>query len=123
MFVQELLDWGLFNFSLVLTIDFIAHQNEGEFFWFFRSALIEELSYPALDVVEGSFIGDVVHQHAAVCSSVEGSTETTKLFLPCCIPDLEVDNFPIDYDFLLHEIGSHGRFIGLQKFLVNIGIQ
>jgi hypothetical protein len=36
-----------------LTIDFIAHQNEGEFFWFFRSALIEELSYPALDVVEG----------------------------------------------------------------------
>ena len=50
---QKLLDRGLFNFPLVLTVYLVTHQNEGEFFWFLGSALVEELSYPALDIVEG----------------------------------------------------------------------
>lgn len=33
---------------------------------------------------------------------------------------LEVDDLPIDDDLLLHEIGSDGGLIGLQKFLVDI---
>ena len=35
-----------------------------------------------------SFVGDVVDQHAAVSSSVEGSSKTSEFFLTCGIPDL-----------------------------------
>lgn len=110
---QELLHRGLLDFPLLLPIDLVAHQNEGEFFGLLGRPLVEELSDPALDVVEGSLIGDVVHQHAAVCTSVEGAAETTKLFLACCIPYLKIDDFAIDDDLLLHEIGADGGLIGL----------
>ena len=51
--VQELLNGGLFNFPLILTVHLVAHQNEWEFFWLLGSTLVKELRYPALDVVEG----------------------------------------------------------------------
>lgn len=50
---QELLHRGLLDFPLLLPIDLVAHQNEGEFFGLLGRPLVEELSDPALDVVEG----------------------------------------------------------------------
>lgn len=53
MFLQELSHAQYLDLPLLLTIDLVAHQNEGEFFWFLGSSLVEELCDPGLDVVEG----------------------------------------------------------------------
>ncbi len=50
---QELLHRGLLHLSLLLPIHLVPHQDEGEFFGLLGRALVEELSDPALDVVEG----------------------------------------------------------------------
>ena len=60
MLRQELLNSRLLHLALLLPVDLISNQNEGEFLGLLRSALVEELSDPRLDVVEG------LHQKTAV---------------------------------------------------------
>lgn len=52
MLVQELLNTGVFDLSLVLPVDFVADQNKWELLRLFRGSLIEELSNPRFDVLE-----------------------------------------------------------------------
>lgn len=51
--LQELSHAPFLDLPLFLAIDLVAHQNEGEFFWFLGCSLVEELCDPGLDVVEG----------------------------------------------------------------------
>jgi hypothetical protein len=53
MLFEEFGDAGFLDFSFVLAIDFVADENEGEFFRLLGGPLVEELGYPRLDIVEG----------------------------------------------------------------------
>ena len=53
MLLQEFTDTGFFDLSFVLTVDLVANQNEGEFFRFLGSSLVEEFGDPGFDVIEG----------------------------------------------------------------------
>lgn len=64
VFIQELLHARFFDFAFVFSIYFIADENEREVLWFLGRTLVEELSYPRLNVVEGLF-----------------STQVTRLFV------------------------------------------
>lgn len=50
---QKLLNTGIFDLSVLLTIDFVSDQDEREFFWFFGRPLVQKLSDPRLDIIEG----------------------------------------------------------------------
>lgn len=52
MLRQEFLNSGVFNFSFLFSVDLVANKNEGEFFRFFGSALVQKLSDPGFDVVK-----------------------------------------------------------------------
>ena len=51
--VKEFGHTGFLNLSFVLTIDFVAYQNEGEFLRLLGSSLVQELCDPSFDVFEG----------------------------------------------------------------------
>lgn len=53
MFGQKILNCCLFDFSLLLPINFIPYQNEGKLLRFLRRALAKKLSYPGLDIIKG----------------------------------------------------------------------
>lgn len=50
--IEELSHTCFLHFSLLLTVDLIAHQNKWEFLRLFWGSLVEELRDPGLDVVE-----------------------------------------------------------------------
>lgn len=60
MLRQELLHRRLLHLPLLLPVDLISNQNEREFLRLLRSTLVEELSDPRLDVIEG------LHQKTAL---------------------------------------------------------
>lgn len=73
------------------------------------------------------FVGDVIYQNAAVCASVERSSQTSELLLSGCVPDLiceiiyfKVDDFAIHNDLLFHEICSYSGLVRLKKLLINV---
>lgn len=53
MLGQEFLNCDLFDFPLLLPIDFIPNQNEGKLLRFLRRALVEKLGDPGFDIIEG----------------------------------------------------------------------
>lgn len=46
MLLEELLDGLLLHFSLGLAVDFVAHQDEGEFLWLLGRALGQKFGDP-----------------------------------------------------------------------------
>lgn len=50
---------------------------------------MQELFTPAVKLLERLRVGDVVHQHASLCPSVERHPETLKPLLSRRIPDLQ----------------------------------
>lgn len=56
VFCQKLVYWFLFNFSFITSVNFVAYQNEWEFFRFFRSTLIQEFLDPRFNVIEWLFL-------------------------------------------------------------------
>ena len=53
MLGQELLNCDLFDFPLLLPIDFVPNQNEGKLLRFLGRALVEKLGDPGFDIIEG----------------------------------------------------------------------
>ena len=51
--LEELGHAALVDLPLVLAVNFVADQNEGELLGLLGRALVEELGDPGLDVVEG----------------------------------------------------------------------
>ena len=75
---QEILQAGVFHLTVLFAVDFVAHQDEGEFLGLLGRPLVQELGYPGLDVVEGlwwgqqyAFVGYVVDEDAAIGPAVE----------------------------------------------------
>lgn len=52
--------------------------------------LNEKLIPPVVQVVESLLTVHVIHEHAAVCPTVESNPKALKAFLPCCVPYLRV---------------------------------
>lgn len=50
--------------------------------------LDQELVPPVIKILKSFLRVDVVYEHAAVCSTIEGHSQALKTFLSCCIPDL-----------------------------------
>lgn len=53
MLGKELLNGYLLHFPLLFSVDLVAHQDEGELLRLLRRSLVQELTNPRLDVVEG----------------------------------------------------------------------
>lgn len=49
---QKLLNTGLIHLTVFLSVDFVADQNEWEFFWLFWCSLIQKFSDPRLNIVK-----------------------------------------------------------------------
>ena len=50
--------------------------------------LNQELIPPIVQILKGLLRVDVVHQHTAVCASVESHAQALEPLLPGCVPDL-----------------------------------
>jgi hypothetical protein len=50
---QKLLNTCLLDFAVLLSIDFVSYQDEREFFRFLGRSLVQKLSDPGFDIVEG----------------------------------------------------------------------
>jgi hypothetical protein len=95
MLGEELLDRWVLHLALLLAVDLVSDQDEGELLRLLRRSLVQEFSDPGLNVVKWlnrpwsySLVGDVVDQHAAISPSVEGSSQTPKFLLTGSVPDL-----------------------------------
>lgn len=73
----------------VLEVDLISQHHEGEVFRIPGTGLDEKLISPAIEGFEGVGGSHVKHQHAAVCTPVEGHAQRLEALLPCCVPDLQ----------------------------------
>ena len=52
------------------------------------ASLYQELVSPAIQGIEALRIIDIVHEYAAVGSSIERDTQRLESFLTCCVPEL-----------------------------------
>jgi hypothetical protein len=73
----------------LLDIHLVTNNNEGEVLRVPRRRLDQELVPPAIERLETLARVDVVHQDAAIRSTVEGDTEGLETLLAGCVPELE----------------------------------
>lgn len=106
--------------ALVLEIDLVADDDEGEVVGVVGGRLDEELISPAVEVLKG--LGDVhvEHKDAAVSAAVEGDAETLETLLAGSIPDLHGDDAVVDHDLLCEEIGADGGLVLVGELLVHV---
>ena len=91
------LDFALFD------VDFVAAEDDGDVFadtdevtWEIVSSGVlkseaEMLTVPVGDVLIGDARCDVEHDDTALAVDVITVSQPTELFLPCCVPDIELD--------------------------------
>jgi hypothetical protein len=53
MLRQKFLYRCLLNLPLLFPVDLVAHKDEGKLFWLLGRSLVQELTDPRLDVIEG----------------------------------------------------------------------
>ena len=73
------------------------------------------------------FIGDIVHEDAAISPPIKGSSKASEFLLSGSVPDLgrekgylEVDDFAVNDDLLFHKVGSDGGLVGVDELLINV---
>ena len=66
--------------------------------------MLLDLSQPGLDICEGLHVRAVIDQYDAHRSFVIGLCDRPKSFLAGCVPDLELDSFVVDVNFLDLEV-------------------
>jgi hypothetical protein len=132
---------NLFNFdamqrmkysSLWHFVQFVAEHDEWEVVRVLRLALHQELVSPGIEGFERFGVGDIVHEHATIRSSVECAAQTLKPFLASCVPNLNVydkgevyleRNHPvIDHHFLGHEIRTDCGSVLLRESRIDVPI-
>ena len=91
----------------MLFVYFVTQENKGEALDVVRTCVLYESVLPFIKVFEALRICDIVHEAAAVCTSVEGVTEGLELLLAGCIPDLEGHSRVINCNLFLREVGSN----------------
>ena len=84
------------NFALCLTINFVAKHHEGEWFMIIRSSIVNEALLPLGQILKCFAIRDIIDQHAAIRSTVEGVAKWLEFLLTCSVPDLKSDHLIID---------------------------
>ena len=62
--------------------------------------MLLDLPQPGLDIGEGLHVRAVIDQYDAHGSFVVGLCDRPKSFLAGCVPDLELDSFVVDVNFL-----------------------
>ena len=100
----------LVYFPVVLQVTFITDDHERERVRTHHHALLKELTFPVRYVVQRSLVSDVVHQEAAVGSSVKGCAKGLVPLLACGVPNLEHNNLPVNSDLLIAKVCSYGWF-------------
>lgn len=58
--------------------------------------VVAELLEPAADVVEGGGLADVVDEDGAESASVVGAGDCSVTLLTCRVPDLRLDDLPLN---------------------------
>lgn len=69
-------------------IGLVSEDNEREGIAVSGGSVHEELIHPALKVVERLGVGDVVHKHTRISTTVKGNSETLETLLTGGIPNL-----------------------------------
>ena len=74
---------------VLLHINLVAEDDEGEVLGVVRTGLNEEFVAPAVERFEGLGAVHVVDEHTAVCATVEGDTERLEALLTGRVPQLK----------------------------------
>lgn len=104
----------------VLQVDFVAEHYKGEVLRVSWAGLNEKLVPPAVQGFEGVGRCDVVHQHAAVRSTVKSHTQRLEALLSCRVPDLHCHQPVIHHHLLGKKICTDCGFILIAELLIDI---
>lgn len=77
------------------------------------------LREPALDSCETLFIGHVIHNNDTVCPSVVAAGDGTESLLTSCIPNLQLDYFPVDLNSSDFEVDAYGTNVGFGVSIIS----
>ena len=77
-----------------------------------------ELFKPSLAVVVGLLRSDIIHNYAAVGTSVEGGAERLIAFLSRSVPNLEYDTFTTNFNLFLNKVSTDSRTLIFLKFII-----
>mmetsp|Transcript_62 Transcript_62/g.103 ORF Transcript_62/g.103 Transcript_62/m.103 type:complete len:207 (-) Transcript_62:83-703(-) len=101
-------------------VNLVAQHHEREVVWVLRPSLYQELVAPVVQVVESLGIVHVIHQDAAVSSTVECYAKGLEAFLASRVPDLHGHRLVVNFDLLCQEVSTDGRLVLFGKFLLHI---
>ena len=82
-----------------------------------------DLFDPVLYVVEGGDVVDCKGKDDDECASVKSSGEIFELFLPCSVPDLQLDLILLDLQRLHLEVDPNGGRVGGLEAVVAVAQQ
>mmetsp|Transcript_42941 Transcript_42941/g.77611 ORF Transcript_42941/g.77611 Transcript_42941/m.77611 type:complete len:288 (-) Transcript_42941:108-971(-) len=102
------------DLPLRLHVALVADQN-------LAGALVHvsvHLVQPVVHVRKGLAVADVVDQDDPVCSAVVRTRDGTEAFLPCRIPNLELDGLLVDGNGLEAEVNTDRCDIALRKGII-----
>mmetsp|Transcript_60445 Transcript_60445/g.148696 ORF Transcript_60445/g.148696 Transcript_60445/m.148696 type:complete len:272 (-) Transcript_60445:163-978(-) len=94
-------------------IALVAHQHDDDVV----VSMVPELLQPAVHVLEGDVLGDVVDEKRADRSPVIGAGDRPVPLLPSCVPDLRLDGLTVHLDAAGCKLHPDGA-LGLQVELV-----
>lgn len=84
------------------------------------ASLNQELVSPRVQGIKRLGRVDVVHQHTAVSSTIEGYTERLESLLTGRVPKLHRHQSIVHYDFSSEEVGTDCSLVGRGESLVDI---
>jgi hypothetical protein len=108
--------------TLVVQIDFVAYNHEGEVVRIAGSSLDQKFVSPRFQIFEGLGNIDVVNQNAAIGTSVESDAQRLEAFLTSSIPNLHGNEAIIDHNILRQKVGTNGGLVLVAEFFVDICI-
>lgn len=95
-------------------VNLVADEHDGCILLGCAAKLFE----PTLAVVVGLLRRDIIHDYAAVGTSVEWGAERLIAFLSRSVPNLQHDTPPIQFDLFLDEVGTDCWSLIFLKFIV-----
>jgi hypothetical protein len=106
--------------TLVLQINLVTQDDEGEVVRITGPSLDEELIPPAVQVLECLGYIHVEYQHTAISSSVESYTQALEALLTSSVPNLHGNKAVLNHHLLGQEVSTDSGFVLVAELLVHV---
>ena len=100
------------NSEVLVDVNFVANNSNHHVF---TCAEVSSLFYPSRQIQERTTAADVIEENSSSSASVVGSSDGSKGFLSCRVPDLQSDWDLSDLHILGSELDSHSGFAVLTE--------